>query len=33
MFAAMCVSRPTNPSGNLISDDELRLLADLAGQR
>ena len=31
--AAMCVSRPTNPSGNLISDAELRHLADIAAQR
>ena len=28
--AALCVSRPTNPSGNVIPDDELRRLADLA---
>ena len=32
-IAAMCVSRPTNPSGNLISDAELRHLADIAAQR
>ena len=31
-IAALCVSRPTNPSGNVISDDELRHLADLAAQ-
>jgi valine--pyruvate aminotransferase len=32
-IAAMCVSRPTNPSGNLISDSELQHLADIAAQR
>jgi valine--pyruvate aminotransferase len=31
--AAMCVSRPTNPSGNLISDAELQHLSDIAAQR
>jgi valine--pyruvate aminotransferase len=31
-IAALCVSRPTNPSGNVIPDDELRHLADLAAQ-
>lgn len=31
--AAMCVSRPTNPSGNLISDAELARLADVAARR
>jgi valine--pyruvate aminotransferase len=31
--AAMCVSRPTNPSGNLISDAELARLADVAAGR
>ncbi|MEI8293530.1 MAG: valine--pyruvate transaminase [bacterium] len=30
---ALCVSRPTNPSGNLIPDLELRRLADMAAQR
>ena len=30
---AICVSRPTNPSGNLISDSELSRLADLAAER
>jgi valine--pyruvate aminotransferase len=29
----MCVSRPTNPSGNVISDSELRRLADIAKRR
>ncbi len=29
-IAAMCVSRPTNPSGNVIPDDELRRLAGVA---
>lgn len=27
---ALCVSRPTNPSGNVITDDEMRHLAELA---
>ena len=30
-IGGICVSRPTNPSGNLISDEELARLADLAG--
>jgi valine--pyruvate aminotransferase len=30
--AAMCVSRPTNPSGNLISDSELSRLEAIAAQ-
>ncbi|MFZ4597644.1 MAG: valine--pyruvate transaminase [Terrimicrobiaceae bacterium] len=30
---AMCVSRPTNPSGNLLSDSELARLAALAQDR
>lgn len=29
-IAALCVSRPTNPSGNVVADDDLRKLADLA---
>jgi len=32
-IAAMCVSRPTNPSGNLISDSELAQLERLAADR
>jgi valine--pyruvate aminotransferase len=32
-IAAMCVSRPTNPSGNLISDSELSHLERLAAER
>ena len=32
-IAALCVSRPTNPSGNVISDDELRRLAAIAAER
>ncbi len=32
-IAALCVSRPTNPSGNVISDAELRRLADIAACR
>ncbi len=28
--AALCVSRPTNPTGNVLTDDEIRHLADLA---
>ena len=31
--AAMCVSRPTNPSGNLIPDAEMQRLAEIAEQR
>ncbi len=31
--AAICVSRPTNPSGNMISDEELNQLSDIAEQR
>jgi len=30
---AICISRPTNPSGNLISDSELGRLAGIAEQR
>jgi valine--pyruvate aminotransferase len=29
---ALCVSRPTNPSGNVITDQEMRRLADVASQ-
>ncbi|MFT5187233.1 MAG: valine--pyruvate aminotransferase [Verrucomicrobiales bacterium] len=29
-IAAMCVSRPTNPTGNVLTDDEMQRLADLA---
>lgn len=32
-IAAMCVSRPTNPSGNLVSDSELAHLERLAAER
>lgn len=28
--AALCLSRPTNPTGNVVTDDELRLLAEKA---
>lgn len=28
--AAMCVSRPTNPTGNVLKDEEIHQLADLA---
>ncbi len=31
-FGAMCVSRPTNPTGNVITDDELMTLDVLAQQ-
>jgi valine--pyruvate aminotransferase len=31
-IAAMCVSRPTNPSGNLVSDSELRHLESTAAR-
>lgn len=27
---AMCISRPTNPSGNMVSDDEMQILRELA---
>lgn len=30
---ALCVSRPTNPSGNLLTDDEIARLSALARQR
>jgi valine--pyruvate aminotransferase len=30
--AAICLSRPTNPSGNLLHDDDLRKLAGLAAE-
>ena len=30
--AAICVSRPTNPTGNVLTDDEVRKLEALAGQ-
>ncbi len=29
-IGAICVSRPTNPTGNVLTDEEVRLLADLA---
>jgi valine--pyruvate aminotransferase len=32
-IAAMCVSRPTNPSGNLLTDAEIEQLAEIAGER
>lgn len=31
-IGALCVSRPTNPTGNVITDDELKNLDDLAKQ-
>lgn len=31
-IAALCVSRPTNPSGNVLTDDEMSRLAALARQ-
>jgi valine--pyruvate aminotransferase len=31
--AAICLSRPTNPSSNVVGDEELRHLAQLADQR
>jgi len=31
-IAALCVSRPTNPSSNVITDDELRTLSGLAAK-
>jgi valine--pyruvate aminotransferase len=30
--AAICVSRPTNPTGNVLTDDEVSRLADLASE-
>jgi len=30
--AAICISRPTNPSGNVVTDEELARLSDLAKQ-
>jgi len=30
--AALCVSRPTNPTGNVLTDDEVRQLDAIAGQ-
>jgi valine--pyruvate aminotransferase len=32
-IAALCVSRPTNPSGNVLTDQELRRLAEAAAAR
>ena len=32
-IGAICVSRPTNPSGNVLTNDELRRLSDLAGAK
>jgi valine--pyruvate aminotransferase len=32
-IGAICVSRPTNPSGNVLTNDELAALADLATAR
>ena len=32
-IAAIAVSRPTNPTGNVLSDDELQHLSDLAKER
>ncbi|MFD2257942.1 valine--pyruvate transaminase [Luteolibacter algae] len=29
-IAAICVSRPTNPTGNVLTDDEIKRLSDLA---
>ena len=29
-IGAMCVSRPTNPTGNIISDDEMKRLSNMA---
>ncbi|TKB27983.1 valine--pyruvate transaminase [Desulfopila sp. IMCC35006] len=29
-IGAICISRPTNPTGNVVTDEELRKLADLA---
>jgi valine--pyruvate aminotransferase len=32
-IGAICVSRPTNPTGNVLTDDEIRKLATLARSR
>jgi valine--pyruvate aminotransferase len=32
-IGAICVSRPTNPSGNVLEDEEVRHLSKLAGER
>ena len=32
-IGAICVSRPTNPSGNVLTDDEIAKLAQTAGQK
>ncbi|TVZ39958.1 valine-pyruvate aminotransferase [Alteromonadaceae bacterium 2753L.S.0a.02] len=32
-IAALCVSRPTNPTGNVITDSEMQRLSDLAHER
>jgi valine--pyruvate aminotransferase len=32
-IGALCVSRPTNPSGNVLTDEEVRHLAETAGER
>ena len=32
-IGAMCVSRPTNPTGNVLTDDEIDSLARAAGER
>ena len=32
-IGALCVSRPTNPTGNVLTDEEVRLLAAMAGAR
>jgi valine--pyruvate aminotransferase len=32
-IGAICVSRPTNPTGNVLTDEEVRKLAALAGAR
>jgi valine--pyruvate aminotransferase len=31
-MAAICVSRPTNPTGNVLTEDELAVLVDMAGR-
>lgn len=31
--AALCVSRPTNPTGNVLTDEEIRKLSEIAGER
>lgn len=31
--SALCISRPTNPTGNVLTDEEVHRLADIAGEK